>query len=319
MRKTSEIESELSKSEAFKDLYFHYDLKQLKEVIQPALLQVLNGFDRVCQENNIFYVITGGTLLGAVREKGFIAWDDDIDVLVWAKDIKQIQAAIVKSGLQQEYQYILPQESTGITVDAKFVSKRLTLGGLFGDPAIGHNLYLDVLPIENVPNNRFLRNIKAILSDCLFLSFSSLRCTRENDELLHVMAKDSPELRKNLLLRNIAAIPARLLGKRRTLLILEKINHCADDHSKMVSVPLGVLRYKGETIPRVTFEDSIPIEFENNMFAAPKGWDVYLHNRYGDYINEKMIGKISHALKKKCYAKTIDLSGEVTLGTGWTS
>ena len=53
----------------------------LKE-IQKIELDILIYFDKVCKENNIKYYLSSGTLLGAVKYKGFIPWDDDIDVIL---------------------------------------------------------------------------------------------------------------------------------------------------------------------------------------------------------------------------------------------
>ncbi|MFQ9057363.1 MAG: LicD family protein [[Eubacterium] siraeum] len=60
-------------------------------------LDILVKFDRMCKENNLRYFITAGTLLGAVRHKGFIPWDDDIDVVMLRKDFKKLNGVCKKS------------------------------------------------------------------------------------------------------------------------------------------------------------------------------------------------------------------------------
>ena len=282
--KTSELESEISKSEKYRNLYFHYGQKELKEKIQPALLQVLTDFDLICQSAGIFYVIAAGTLLGAVREKGFISWDDDVDVLVKSDDIDKIEDAIKLCGLDDKYEYIAPWQSPEVTVDGKFMCKNVTWGSLLDDETIDYRLYIDVLPIENAPNNFIFYKLKSLFSTALLLSYNSMRVTRKNDELLDIISHDSLDLRLNLFIRRLVALPSVMLGKKRSYKLLKKISSYKNSNTKRVTIPFGVLRYKGETLQRSVFDGSVPIIFEGRTFQAPIKYLEYLSNRYGDYM-----------------------------------
>ena len=61
------------------------EIKNLKER-QKILIRILGIFHNICEENNLIYNIFGGTMLGAVRHKGIIPWDDDIDVTMPRQD-----------------------------------------------------------------------------------------------------------------------------------------------------------------------------------------------------------------------------------------
>ena len=70
--------------------------------LQERQYEILVELDRICKKNNIEYFLDGGTLLGAVRHKGFIPWDDDLDVAMFRKDYEKFKS-IVSSELNEKY------------------------------------------------------------------------------------------------------------------------------------------------------------------------------------------------------------------------
>ncbi len=84
------------------------------EEIKNAELQMLIVFHKYCEENHLRYTLAGGTLLGAIRHKGFIPWDDDIDVYMPRSDYELLRLQLSNKYLKENYylfDYILGNEN----------------------------------------------------------------------------------------------------------------------------------------------------------------------------------------------------------------
>ena len=92
------------------------DKKLTLSEIKALQLEMLIDFDKFCRENNITYFLSYGTLLGAVRHKGYIPWDDDIDVMVPRTEIEKVRILyksdrykIADANNEPNYEYPYPR------------------------------------------------------------------------------------------------------------------------------------------------------------------------------------------------------------------
>lgn len=121
--------------------------------IHNRLLCLLDEFDKYCRERNISYSLAYGSLLGCVRSHGFIPWDDDVDVMMSRSDFNKFIDSMTNSEeqLSKDCQLICPS----------FLNK---IYKTYGD---GMSIFIDIYPIDNVPDNKWLEKYKLYLIQSL--------------------------------------------------------------------------------------------------------------------------------------------------------
>ncbi|MDD6302278.1 MAG: LicD family protein [Bacillales bacterium] len=256
--------------------------------LQKVELDLLKEFVRVCNENNLKYYLIGGTLLGAVRHKGFIPWDDDIDVAMPRKDYNKLMK------LKDEFPsyYFLQNYKTDphyIYNYAKLRDSRTTyIENFYVCHKINHGVWIDIFPIDAVskkkkPSKRFRHrffyvwwNVYLMYLPGLFRKFH--KKTFFKDLGLNIVA-----------LLTFLGNPFHLRNKW----LDYYASHRNYDESVLVANYMGNIPNKA-AMPKEFFLDGIEVEFEGNKYIGPKDYDGYLTWVYGDYMKlppeEKRVG-----------------------------
>ena len=135
-------------------------------VIHEELLILLKKFHEICMEHNIKYSLHGGSLLGAVREKGFIPWDDDADLSLTRAEFNKLQQVLRNTDLGAEFQYVEDARYT------KFVMKR------YGKPPV----WADIFIYDYISPNPLERKLK-LLGNYFYVLFTR---TKEEQKLSNI-------------------------------------------------------------------------------------------------------------------------------------
>lgn len=246
------------------------NLLSLDEIKQIEF-DLLKHFDTFCRENDIRYVLSNGTLLGAVKYKGFIPWDDDVDVLVPREDYDRLIATfqdgdgICLMSAEREPRYIYPF--------AKFCDTTTVKDETSLDNGVTLGLNIDVFPLDTWDDDlenakREARKIKKTISR---LSLSKLR--RPN----------APSAIKRMA-QAVLMVGCKLVGSQKFMRDLVAMSNRNDQAgSRYLGCKIWCIYGEREIIPAEVFADSVEVMFEGQAFPAPIGYDTYLRSLYGDY------------------------------------
>lgn len=258
--------------------------------IQQILLGFLLEVDRICKKHNIKYFLGGGSLLGAVRHKGFIPWDDDADVMMLRKDYDRF-LSILPSELPN-YLFAQTQENEK---DSHFPFTKLRINNTLLSteftsrfPNIHNGIFLDVLAQDYTSNNAFLRKIhmKATASS-RWLVLDKWRGTSVNAN------------------SRFSSLCANILRKIFPLGFLQKVQNKLISLHKNMKNPKYLFDSMGRNVSRGAFpaewlDEAIWVDFENAKLPIPKEYDKYLKYLYGDYMEMIPVSErhVSHDIKQ---------------------
>lgn len=258
----------------------------MKELTQKEFkdieIEILKNLDSFCKRNNIRYSLGEGTLIGAVRHKGFIPWDDDIDVIMLRDDFERFKA---------------------IYSDDRFVLVYTHDGGLFPffymrladtktkvdfpniDPYFEDGVWIDILPIDNIPDSdKDLREKEKKLAR-LFRVYRAKtrkgwnRRTSFLKNLIYIFIK-------------VITFPISTKWLRKRIEDVMKSDNNNQTTSKSF---LTNYYHRPYRFPSEVFEGDVELEFEGENYPVISGYDEYLRCEYGDYMQLPPVEKrISH-------------------------
>lgn len=241
----------------------NYDIKTL----QARLIYILEGIDKVCKEHNLTYFLWAGSMLGAVRHKGFIPWDDDMDIAMPRKDY-EILLAHSSEWMPEPFEVIGPHNRPDYPYTfAKVVDSSTTV---IERPDFPHpeGIYVDIFPLDGMTSN--VNEQKSYMKKYKF--WRHMLFFRGRDPFKH---GKGPRSWFPLLLHKIFSLDG--LQKK-----LYKLMTKYDFDSNTFIIDHDVY-FKG-IIPKTFIEETMEVEFEGRIFMSIKNYDAYLSHSYGDYM-----------------------------------
>lgn len=273
--------SALTKSAALLCPELHQVTEEELQQLHRLLLEMMNDIAEICRENGIAWSLSGGSILGAVRHRGFIPWDDDIDLFMFREDLEKFKQ-VFPGRFSHKYELKLPGDKGYLYHFPKINRKNTIAQSIQSSPEETERVSMDIFVIENTFRSKPARTAHGLLCTALLLADSIMRMDKCRDNLLKYGA-GSPELCAAVKKR---AFFARFLGffsmEKWMALSDRAFSMCADSASALVVVPSGTCHFFGEIYRRDKMQKLAPADFENETYYIPEDSDYYLRLRYGD-------------------------------------
>lgn len=226
--------------------------------LQLYLLPIMEDIDNFCRQNQIKYSLCGGSLLGSIRHKGFIPWDDDLDLMFDRENYEKF-IQIAKKSLPDKYEIV---GDTWI----KRIKRKDNPNDEFQEG------FVDLFVMDTIPDNRIVSMFKNIIL-----------------KTLQGMLKARFEPEKYSLINKIEIKATHALGKlfsvKSKQKMYESVSKWGNKNSKRVNIYNSMFNQIGKFSYTANIMDSIiDVQFENITVCGISDFNQYLTVAYGDYM-----------------------------------
>ena len=241
--------------------------------IQEKELECLVYFKDFCEKNNLLFYFCGGCCIGAVRHKGFIPWDDDIDIFMPRNDYERLYK-LWDNNKHNRFKLLRTDDTifTGNIFTTIVDTNTTCIKAEQQNIDVPHGFMMDIFPLDACPNSNFKRKMQ-MLHCMLYSLFLSQVVPKNHGKIITLGSKI-------------------LLGVFRSSEIRKKIwRYC---ERKMSQYSINECRYITELCagphymknkyPKEIFASAVYKEFENMQMPIPVGYDEYLKIAFGDYM-----------------------------------
>lgn len=244
-----------------------------QEEIRQIQMSILDEIARICKNNNLQYYIAYGSLLGAIRHKGYIPWDDDMDIAMQRDDYEKLLDILKnKKADKAEWISIIDDSASDYYYPfAKAIDNRTEIKS---DRHKGYQgIWVDIFPIDGLPSPLFAA--KAFIFFCSFLRVVGLAMSTDfSAKTLNAWT---------LAYKRFFNIISTIIGKKRICRFVEWVFHRYKiQNSSRVAILFSGHNFdaifnKKDLLPQATYA------FENRMYTSFKNYDLYLTQLYGNY------------------------------------
>ncbi|MDO5101149.1 MAG: LicD family protein [Eubacteriales bacterium] len=242
------------------------------EEIQKRELEILDYVKETCDKLGLKYFLAYGTLIGAIRHKGFIPWDDDVDLCMLRDDYEKLQDYLIAN---EDEKFGLMSYKNNQSYVYSFMkiydkSTHLVERDVFVDAGIG--LYIDIFPLDGYDDDESIRAKMRKLIKKRQLSCYTFAGIYNSKNVISTM------------IRNMFVVIYSFANARNYAEKIEKLSMSRRIEDYEYCDYVGLKAMKRPTIKKEWFAETIDVEFCGRFYKAPAMYDQVLRADYGDYM-----------------------------------
>lgn len=230
------------------------------EKIHDGLLEILKCFDQICRENNVKYSLHGGTLLGCIRDKGFIPWDDDVDISI----------------TRNEYNKLLKVLRTNDLFKVDLYKQRFPQ--LWLKTESGEYVWLDIFIWDGISEKKFVQQLKICIL-AFFLGF-----TKSSEVMkMSITGNNYPGFRRIIIL--FLYLFGKIFPHAFKMKLADKFGQILQGKGKFIHRSNDLYRGMKLVLPAYVMSEYEEKEFENIKVMVSSHYHDILVSSYGaDYM-----------------------------------
>lgn len=239
--------------------------------VQQKQFEILKELDRLCRKNNIKYSLSGGTMLGAVRHKGFIPWDDDVDVHMIRKEYEKFKKVALKEMDEKFFYQDLETDPGYGNFYAKIrLNNTRYVENISKDVNAHKGIYIDIFPIDSYKKESVFDFYKVVFYRMLLLLKSN-----------YIIEANTLVKKIELLILKFIKI---FVTKKFVIKRVEKIKLNNSTKNPKNYINYDEVYFDKPLLTKNMIEKLAEYEFEGKKFFGPKDYEEYLTYFYGDYM-----------------------------------
>ena len=263
------IEESFLSAETRNDYYISTEMKK----VWAIELDLLSKLSEVCKKHNLRFWVCYGTLLGTIRHKGFVPWDDDMDIWLPRKDYDQLCNLSQNEWAEPYFFQTTLNDKDYYSAFARLRNSNTTGILVSKNNKCNNGIYIDIYPIDGLSNNRIIQRIRSFVvkarnvsAHAYLYNVNPHPVSRQINRILHFPGVHFSV--KNTYLKNEA--------------LEKKVDWYAASEVGLVAT--GGYSFKRNIFRKSWFDNTIWMPFEFLTVPVPEGYDHILETQYGAYM-----------------------------------